>query len=150
MNQNLYDHILIRYGELSLKKSNRKQFTQKVNDHIKGSLRKFPELKFENRGMRYYIHLNGVDPNLVIPYLEKISGIFSFSVINLNFLKRVNQELQKRLPQSKSLQLQIMVILVYEILKKTDVIRNNCHTYPIHYEARIIVFLLLILFPFHD
>ena len=30
MNQNLYDHILIRYGELSLKKSNRKQFTQKV------------------------------------------------------------------------------------------------------------------------
>ena len=57
MNQNLYDHILIRYGELSLKKSNRKQFTQKVNDHIKGSLRKFKELSFENRGMRYYIHL---------------------------------------------------------------------------------------------
>ena len=24
------DHILIRYGELSLKKSNRKQFTQRI------------------------------------------------------------------------------------------------------------------------
>ena len=81
MNQNLYDHILIRYGELSLKKSNRKQFTQKVNDHIKSSLKKFPLLSFESRGMRYYIHLNGTNPEEVIPYLEKISGIFSFSVV---------------------------------------------------------------------
>ena len=44
----MVDHILIRYGELSLKKSNRKQFTQKVNDHIKSSLRRFKELTFEN------------------------------------------------------------------------------------------------------
>ena len=48
MNQNLYDHILIRYGELSLKKANIKQFTQKVNDHIKSSLKKFENLTFDN------------------------------------------------------------------------------------------------------
>ena len=32
------DHILIRYGELSLKKSNRKQFTIKIQNHIKRAL----------------------------------------------------------------------------------------------------------------
>ena len=29
------DHILIRYGELSLKKSNRKQFTIRIQKQIK-------------------------------------------------------------------------------------------------------------------
>ena len=81
MNNNLYDHILIRYGELSLKKSNRKQFTQKVNDHIKSSLKKFSNLGFENRGMRYYVHLNGNDPKEILELLGKIPGIFSFSVV---------------------------------------------------------------------
>ncbi len=81
MNQNLYDHILIRYGELSLKKSNRKQFTQKVNDHIKSSLRKFKDLSFENRGMRYYVHLNGTAPEEILELLAKIPGIFSFSLV---------------------------------------------------------------------
>ena len=81
MNKNLYDHILIRYGELSLKKSNRKQFTQKVNDHIKGSLKKFPDVTFENRGMRYYVQLNGTDPEEILELLGKIPGIFSFSVV---------------------------------------------------------------------
>lgn len=81
MNQNLYDHILIRYGELSLKKSNRKQFTQKVNEHIKSSLRGFENIKFENRGMRYYIHLNGNNPDPIIDILAKIPGIYSFSVV---------------------------------------------------------------------
>lgn len=81
MNQNLYDHILIRYGELSLKKANRKQFTQKVNDHIKSSLKKFENLTFENRGMRYYVHLNGTAPDEILELLGKIPGIFSFSVV---------------------------------------------------------------------
>ena len=81
MNQNLYDHILIRYGELSLKKSNRKQFTQKVNDHIKSSLKRFEKVTFENRGMRYYVHLNGTAPDEILELLGKIPGIFSFSVV---------------------------------------------------------------------
>lgn len=62
----------------------------------------------------------------------------------------MNEEFQKRLPQSKSLQLQSMAMLVYETLKMTGAIRNNCHTDPVHCEARVPVSLLLILFPFHD
>ena len=51
------DHILIRYGELSLKKTNRRQFVQKVTNTIKRTLKDYENLEFESRGMRFYIHL---------------------------------------------------------------------------------------------
>ena len=75
------DHILIRYGELSLKKSNRNQFVKKINNHIQRALKKFDKLTFEARGLRYYIILNGEDENNIIPILKKIPGIYSFSVV---------------------------------------------------------------------
>ena len=53
------DHILIRYGELSLKKSNRNQFIKKINNHIERALKTFSKLTFEARGLRFYIILNG-------------------------------------------------------------------------------------------
>lgn len=68
------DHILIRYGELSLKKSNRKQFTIKIQNHIKRALKKFKDLSFESRGMRYYIMLNNEDSQPIIEILKKIPG----------------------------------------------------------------------------
>mgnify|MGYP002708794099 CR=1 FL=1 len=52
------DHILIRYGELSLKKSNRKQFINKINANIKRALKEFSQLAYESRGLRFYIILN--------------------------------------------------------------------------------------------
>ena len=55
------DHILIRYGELSLKKSNRNQFIKKINNHIERALKTFSKLTFEARGLRFYIILNGVN-----------------------------------------------------------------------------------------
>ena len=63
------DHILIRYGELSLKKTNRRQFVQKVTNTIKRALKDYENLEFESRGMRFYIHLNNIyspqyQPNL--------------------------------------------------------------------------------------
>lgn len=51
------DHILIRYGELSLKKSNRKQFINKINANIKRALKEFSQLAYESRGLRFYIIL---------------------------------------------------------------------------------------------
>lgn len=74
-------HILIRYGELSLKKSNRNQFTQRIIQHIKTALAHFPNLVFQNKGLRYYIVLNDHDPEEIIPILKKIPGIYSFSVV---------------------------------------------------------------------
>ena len=64
-------HILIRYGELSLKKSNRNQFTQRIIQHIKTALAHFPNLVFQNKGLRYYIVLNDHDPEEIIPILKK-------------------------------------------------------------------------------
>lgn len=75
------DHILIRYGELSLKKSNRNQFIKKINNHIQKALKDFDKLTFEARGLRHYIILNGEDEKNIIPILKKIPGIYSFSVV---------------------------------------------------------------------
>lgn len=76
------DHILIRYGELSLKKTNRRQFIQKVTNNIKRNLKEYPNLEFESRGMRFYIHLHGSESSKIIEELKKIPGLYSFSVVN--------------------------------------------------------------------
>ena len=76
------DHILIRYGELSLKKSNRKQFINKINANIKRALKEFSQLTYESRGLRFYIILNGEDSSKISEVLKKIPGIYSFSVVS--------------------------------------------------------------------
>ena len=76
------DHILVRYGELSLKKTNRRQFISKVTNHIKRALNEYKELSYESRGMRFYIILNNVPSENVIKKLEKIPGVYSFSVVS--------------------------------------------------------------------
>ena len=70
----MYDHILIRYGELSLKKGNRKTFTNRLNNHIKRALSSFEKIRFEDRGVRYYVHLNGTEPDEIIEILRKFLG----------------------------------------------------------------------------
>ena len=52
------DHILIRYGELSLKKSNRKQFTIRIQNHIKRALKEFKQLSFESCSSSGHLALN--------------------------------------------------------------------------------------------
>ena len=86
------DHILIRYGELSLKKSNRKQFINKINANIRRALKEFSQLAYESRGLRFYIILNGEDSSKISEILKKIPGIYSFSVVsrcdsNINAIK---------------------------------------------------------------
>lgn len=75
------NHILIRYGELSLKKTNRNQFILKITNSIKRALKGFNDLTFESRGMRFYIHLNGTSVSDIIPILQKIPGLYSFSIV---------------------------------------------------------------------
>ena len=75
------DHILIRYGELSLKKTNRRQFVQKVTNSIKRALKDFEALEYESRGMRFYIHLHNTPSTDVIKALQRIPGLYSFSVV---------------------------------------------------------------------
>ena len=95
------DHILIRYGELSLKKTNRRQFISRINNHIKRALKEYKELTFESRGLRFYIMLNGTNFEELIPILKKIPGIHSFSLVSrcastMEEIKQTTLELVKK------------------------------------------------------
>ena len=77
----MYDHILVRYGELGLKRSNRNQFIKDVNNHIKASLKDYPKCEYQYTGMRFYIILNGEDATSIMELLKDIPGIHSFSPV---------------------------------------------------------------------
>ena len=76
----MYDMILVRYGEMTLKKKNYKTFLNKINDNIKNKCAKYKELKFFNTDYRFYIYLNGVDYNLVLEELNTVVGLYSYSL----------------------------------------------------------------------
>ena len=76
----LYDILLIRYGEMTLKKKNYKQFLDKINRTIKDKCKIFPNLKYSNTDYRFYIYLNGTDYNDVIEVLDTIPGLYSYSL----------------------------------------------------------------------
>ena len=76
----MYDMILVRYGEMTLKKKNYKTFLNKINDNIKSKCKKFSNLKFFNTDYRFYIYLNGEDHNLVIKELNTVVGLYSYSL----------------------------------------------------------------------
>ena len=75
-----YDIILIRYGEMTLKKKNYKQFLQKVNENIKKKCADIAGLKYFNTDYRFYIYLNGNDYNEVIKRLNTVVGLYSYSL----------------------------------------------------------------------
>ena len=74
-----YDHILIRYGELSLKGKNRNVFIRQLKVNIKKALKSFSTLEIESQHDRMYIYLKEEDPNEVANVLSRVFGISSFS-----------------------------------------------------------------------
>lgn len=76
----MFDMILVRYGEMTIKKDNYKQFLKKMVDNIKFKLKEFKNLRFEAQPYRFYIYLNGEDYLKVIDKLNEISGLYSYSL----------------------------------------------------------------------
>ncbi|WP_017473410.1 tRNA uracil 4-sulfurtransferase ThiI [Amphibacillus jilinensis] len=76
----LYDHILIRYGELSLKGKNRKVFINQLHENVRHQLRAFPTVKIKSGRDRMSILLNGADPQAIIDICRFIFGIQSLSL----------------------------------------------------------------------
>lgn len=76
-----YDQILIRYGELSTKGKNRRNFVDKLRRNVKRSLKPFKEIEILSTRDRMYIELNGVDYQAVAERLRTIFGIQSFSPV---------------------------------------------------------------------
>ncbi len=75
-----YDHILIRYGELSLKGKNRNSFIKQLFANVKTALKSFPALEFERQHDRMYIYLHEEDATKVSDTLSRVFGISSFSL----------------------------------------------------------------------
>lgn len=75
----VYDHILVRFGELSTKGKNKKDFIKRLLTNVKNALREYDKLSYERTHDRMYIMLNGEDPHAVSVPLSKVFGISSFS-----------------------------------------------------------------------
>ncbi|CAG9623353.1 tRNA uracil 4-sulfurtransferase ThiI [Sutcliffiella rhizosphaerae] len=75
-----YDHILIRFGELSTKGRNRKLFIQRLSHNIKEKIENFSKIKIEKSRDRMFIKLNGEPHEPIIEKLQSIFGIHSFSL----------------------------------------------------------------------
>ena len=74
-----FDHIVIRYGEITLKKRNRRGFIAQLRKNIKKALADYPEVRIEAQHERMYVHLHGTDYKPIMDILQKIYGISSIS-----------------------------------------------------------------------
>lgn len=85
----VYNHILVRFGELSTKGKNKKDFIKRLLHNIKNAMREYPALTYERTHDRLYILLNGEDAHEVAEILRHVFGISSFS-----FAIRVDSEIE--------------------------------------------------------
>ncbi|BCB05261.1 tRNA uracil 4-sulfurtransferase ThiI [Bacillus sp. KH172YL63] len=76
-----YNRILVRYGEISTKGRNRKMFTSKLRENILEALKDFPTVSVTASRDRLHIQLGEENGENIIPRLEKIFGIQSFSPV---------------------------------------------------------------------
>ncbi len=76
-----YERIMVRFGELSTKGKNKKDFIFLLASNMKHALKDFPTLKLEVRMDHIYIILHDEDAEKVMHRLEDVSGIHSFSPV---------------------------------------------------------------------
>ena len=77
-----YDYIMVRFGELSTKGKNKKQFIHLLFNNIKHAVKDFPSLELEERYDHIYLKLNDEDYLEVIERLQDISGIQAMSLVH--------------------------------------------------------------------
>ncbi|MED4813168.1 tRNA uracil 4-sulfurtransferase ThiI [Bacillus atrophaeus] len=75
-----YDHILIRFGEISTKGKNRRSFIDRLKQNIKLVLNDYKKLKYFSNRDRMTITLNGEQPDAIRTQLKQVFGIQSFSL----------------------------------------------------------------------
>lgn len=76
-----YDHIMIRFGELSTKGKNKKDFIRTLAENVKNALKDWPELSFDTRYDHIYVGLNNLDYHPIIERLQDVSGIHALSLV---------------------------------------------------------------------
>ena len=94
-----YDHIMVRFGELSTKGKNKIDFIRVLFHNIQRALKEFPELDIKMRHDHIYVTLNDVDYHPVIDRLQEVSGIQGLSLVykaedrDIENIKKVSLEL---------------------------------------------------------
>lgn len=73
--------LLIKYGELALKKRNRKMFEEQLMHNIRLKLKPFPDVTVKKTFGRMFVHLNGTEPTDVINALQQVFGLVGISPV---------------------------------------------------------------------
>ncbi len=91
---------MVRFGELSTKGKNKKDFIRMLASNISNTLADYKELEIITKYDHIYVKLNGADPNKIIELLQDVSGIHSLSLVlktneDIENLKKVCLEMVK-------------------------------------------------------
>lgn len=73
--------LMVRFGELSTKGKNKKDFIARLAKNIKNALREFPLLELDVRYDHIYVDLNGQDYEPIVQVLQDVSGIKAISLV---------------------------------------------------------------------
>lgn len=76
-----YTEVMVRYGELSTKGKNRRDFIGRLAGNVEKVLRDYPEVKIHPKHDRLHIVLNGADFNEIDAKLKKVFGIQTYSPV---------------------------------------------------------------------
>ena len=84
-----YDYIMVRFGELSTKGKNKKDFIHTLFLNIKHALKDY-DVKVESRFDHIYVYLNGNEYEPIIERLQDVSGIQGLSLV-----ARIENDIEK-------------------------------------------------------
>ena len=73
-----YDHIIVRYGELSTKGKNRKEFTSRLTQNIRNRLSEYQSLSYRTLHDGLFIRLNGENYESIREDLKQVFGYSYF------------------------------------------------------------------------
>ena len=76
-----YDYIMVRFGELSTKGKNKKEFISVLFNNIKHALKEFG-VEVESRYDHIYVHLDDQDYLPIVERLQDVSGIQGLSLVH--------------------------------------------------------------------
>lgn len=76
-----YDHIMVRFGELSTKGKNKKDFVHLLYKNIKHALKDFSSIEVEQRFDHIYVKINDENYEELIARLRDVSGIQGMSLV---------------------------------------------------------------------
>ena len=97
-----YDHIMVRFGELSTKGKNKIDFIRVLFHNIQRALKEFPSLNITMRHDHIYVTLNDQPYEPIISRLQEVSGIQGLSLVykatdrDIENIKNVSLELIKQ------------------------------------------------------